>query len=279
VTRRVAFTKTQEFSIRLGKRGWLWCTFILNILNMGLTKLLNADRRSSFLFWAAPLTLVVLFASPSQCQYDNTRCKCVCPSPQVVTDKASNATVPLPIPNYSSSSTNRTIYINTGNPSNLCNCYTVVLPYVGNINGKEGEFCPRCDCVFESRNLGIIQFVVILVTWIISLLIIYMMFLSCLEPLLNKQRIQKNTTYQEHMNEDDESVGGGRTSHAMRVTGGSIISTAEAGGSGGGGAVVATSLGPSSSSVLNRVGHQQSKWKRQVQEQRRNIYDRHTMLN
>lgn len=31
--------------------------------------------------------------------------------------------------------------------------------------------------------------------------------------------------------------------------------------------------------VLNRVGHQQDKWKKQVREQRRNIYDRHTMLN
>lgn len=31
--------------------------------------------------------------------------------------------------------------------------------------------------------------------------------------------------------------------------------------------------------VLNRVGHSQDKWKRQVREQRRNIYDRHTMLN
>ncbi|GFW61812.1 uncharacterized protein CG1161 [Trichonephila clavipes] len=35
----------------------------------------------------------------------------------------------------------------------------------------------------------------------------------------------------------------------------------------------------SSTNVLNRVGEQQDKWKRQVQEQRRNIYDRHTMLN
>jgi len=31
--------------------------------------------------------------------------------------------------------------------------------------------------------------------------------------------------------------------------------------------------------VINRLGTQQSKWKRQVQEQRRNIYDRHSMLN
>lgn len=31
--------------------------------------------------------------------------------------------------------------------------------------------------------------------------------------------------------------------------------------------------------MLNRVGHSQSKWKRQVKEQRRNIFDNHTMLN
>lgn len=31
--------------------------------------------------------------------------------------------------------------------------------------------------------------------------------------------------------------------------------------------------------VFNRVGHEQDKWKKQVKEQRRNIYDRHTMLN
>jgi len=90
----------------------------------------------------------------------------------------------------------------------------------------------------------------------------------CLEPLLNK-RI-KNTAYQEQTNDDDESVGGSRTSHPMRVTSGSMISSSPT--------IAATSLGPSSS-VLNRVGHEQSKWKRQVQEQRKNIYDKHTMLN
>lgn len=49
---------------------------------------------------------------------------------------------------------------------------------------------------------------------------------------------------------------------------------------------IATSVNTSGSldggpavNVLNRVSHQQDKWKKQVQEQRRNIYDRHTMLN
>ncbi len=31
--------------------------------------------------------------------------------------------------------------------------------------------------------------------------------------------------------------------------------------------------------VLHRVGHQQSKWQKTVQEQRRHIYDKRTMLN
>jgi hypothetical protein len=44
------------------------------------------------------------------------------------------------------------------------------------------------------------QVVVIIVIWIVSLLMIYMLFLMCLEPLLNK-RI-KSTAYTEHTNED-----------------------------------------------------------------------------
>ncbi|KAJ8951351.1 hypothetical protein NQ318_009287 [Aromia moschata] len=74
-----------------------------------------------------------------------------------------------------------------------------------------------------------------------------MAFLIILDPLLNK-RIKGN--YQEHTNEEDE-IAPGPMSHNMSVRG----------------------------NVLNRVGHQQDKWKRQVKEQRRNIYDRHTMLN
>ncbi len=40
-----------------------------------------------------------------------------------------------------------------------------------------------------------------------------------------------------------------------------------------------TSRIPTNNNVLNRVSSQQDKWKKQVLEQRRNIYDRHTMLN
>lgn len=128
-------------------------------------------------------------------------------------------------------------------------CRDVVLPKLSDAEkaGLPPEFCVRCDCKYENRNTTIIKVVVIIVIWIISLLVVYMLFLICLDPLLNK-RVQSN--YTEHTNEDEMSGGEG-VSHAMGVR----------------------------SNVLNRVGHQQDKWKRQVREQRRNIYDRHTMLN
>ncbi|CAG9833442.1 unnamed protein product [Diabrotica balteata] len=143
--------------------------------------------------------------------------------------------------------TSRILYI-TNVPPNKCNCDEVILPRISqDIIGKEQEFCPRCECKYENRNTTIIKVVVIIVIWVISILVIYMAFLIILDPLLNK-RIKGN--YQEHTNEEDD-VSAGPMSHNMSVRG----------------------------NVLNRVGHQQDKWKRQVKEQRKNIYDRHTMLN
>ncbi|KAF2879353.1 hypothetical protein ILUMI_26823 [Ignelater luminosus] len=183
--------------------------------------------------------IVLFLVSSTQAQsYENSRCKCVCPSISSVvnsTDESHN---------------NRNFHI-ANVPPNKCNCDGVILPKIGNkIKGKEQEFCPRCECKYENRNLTIIKVVVIIVIWVISILVIYMAFLIILDPLLNK-RVKGN--YQEHTNEEDETAAGvgGPMSHNMSVRG----------------------------NVLNRVGHQQDKWKRQVKEQRRNIYDRHTMLN
>lgn len=83
------------------------------------------------------------------------------------------------------------------------NCDGVILPRVAKkLNGKEQEFCPRCECKYENRNTAIIKVVVIIVIWVISLLVVYMLFLIILDPLLNK-RIKNN--YQEHTNEDVRS--------------------------------------------------------------------------
>lgn len=76
----------------------------------------------------------------------------------------------------------------------------MVLPNVEReIKGKEQEFCAKCACKYEIRNINIIKFVVIICIWVISLLVVYMLFLICLDPLLNK-RAKGN--YQEHTNEE-----------------------------------------------------------------------------
>ncbi|XP_055693481.1 uncharacterized protein CG1161 [Lutzomyia longipalpis] len=182
-----------------------------------------------------PIVVAIVFFTGTQAQYEDKRCKCICPSVSSVLNNTDE--------------TNRMLIIDNVPPSK-CNCDGVILPRVGDkIKGKEQEFCPRCECKNEIRNTTIIKVVVIIVIWIISLLACYMAFLSCLDPLLNK-RVKAN--YQEHTNEDEETSTPSSSSHQMGVR---------------------------STNMLNRVGHQQDKWKRQVREQRRNIYDRHTMLN
>ncbi|EEZ99657.2 uncharacterized protein CG1161 [Tribolium castaneum] len=176
-----------------------------------------------------------VFLSQAQ-SYDDKRCKCICPSISSVTNSTETSHMA------------RIMYI-TNVPPKKCNCDGVILPRIGReLQGKEQEFCPRCECKYENRNTGIIKVVVIIVIWVISILVIYMAFLIILDPLLNK-RIKGS--YQEHTNEDDEASAAGPMYHNMSLRG----------------------------NVLNRVGHQQDKWKKQVKEQRRNIYDRHTMLN
>ncbi|KAH8343948.1 hypothetical protein KR084_002278 [Drosophila pseudotakahashii] len=134
-------------------------------------------------------------------------------------------------------------------PSTECVCAGALLPRL-DANGKELPICAECKCSHVARNTTLIKVVVIIVIWIISILVIYMLFLMCLDPLLNK-RVKAN--YQEHTNEDDEP-----TPPMPAVNNQELSARAN---------------------VLNRVGHQQDKWKRQVREQRRHIYDRHTMLN
>ena len=196
-------------------------------------KLLYSSWKIRFIMWlkAVVFLVSVIFVgtnvSAQTQNFNDNRCICLCPH--------------LALPNV----THPPPYIKDV-PPNLCNCENVILPQISLKEEKAAAFCVRCDCKYENRNTGIIKVVVIIVIWIISLLVVYMLFLICLDPLLNKRA---QSSYTEHTNED--LSGGEGVSHAMGVR----------------------------SNVLNRVGHQQDKWKKQVREQRRNIYDRHTMLN
>lgn len=53
-----------------------------------------------------------------------------------------------------------------------------------------------CQCV---KHVFFPQVVVIIVIWVIMLLVVYMGFLICLDPLINKRA---KASYQEHTNEE-----------------------------------------------------------------------------
>ncbi|KAG5677177.1 hypothetical protein PVAND_006958 [Polypedilum vanderplanki] len=177
--------------------------------------------------------------------YEDKRCKCICPSINSVMN------------NSQEDNDNDRILVIANAAQTRCDCDSVILPkYADKIKGKEQEFCPRCECKYENRNTTVIKVVVIIVIWIISLLSIYMLFLNLLEPLLNKRSKQN---YQEHLDEDDGA--------SIHQEGGSSHN------------LPMVNVNVSRNNVLNRVTNQQDKWKRQVQEQRQRIYDRHSMLN
>lgn len=191
----------------------------------------------------------------------DSRCNCVCPDPSV---SVSNSDVA-----YDSPDVPRTVYINSTVKPDQCTCHQVVLIHVNLTVAQAESFCPRCSCKYQTRSLTVIKVVVILVVWVISLLLFYMAFLSILEPILNQKRAiglpgirgsaGANIGYREHHDITAESDDGSVPPPGADATQMRTYRGAEG--------------------VINRIGTQQSKWKRQVQEQRRNIYDRHAMLN
>jgi len=183
-------------------------------------------------------------------QHDDVRCKCVCPDPNVLLEELANT---------STKQAARKLYIDNVPPGH-CNCDWMVLPKLDQdlYKNKSKELCPRCECKYESRNLGMIKWAVSAVVCVILFLTGYMAFLMGYEYLYGTgQRI----SYQEQINEevsmDDQS------SDAQRNSVSSLDDIA---------------IIPSKN-VINRVNQQQSKWKKQIEEQRKNIYDRHSMLN
>lgn len=124
--------------------------------------------------YSAVVILFQCFLTVVTQSYEDRRCICVCPSPSVVLNRTA--------------SVDRRPYI-ANVPPHQCNCDGVILPHVGEeIKGQEQEFCPLCDCKYESRNTTVIKVVVIIVLWVIALLFVYMGFLVLLVPLIRKKR-------------------------------------------------------------------------------------------
>ena len=202
------------------------------------------------------LILTILPLVYGHALHQDSRCNCICPDPIISQAGSSIEESGAVIGDR------RTIYINSTVSPEQCTCPNVVLIHLNLTDAQADSFCPRCLCKYQTRSLTVIKVVVILVLWVCCLLLFYMAFLSILEPILSKKRaiglpgINRDVGYTEH--HDSIGTGGAESDIEHEAT-----QMRTYGGEG----------------VINRLGSQQSRWKLQVQEQRRNIYDRHAMLN
>ncbi|XP_070536068.1 putative protein 2 [Ptychodera flava] len=152
-----------------------------------------------------------------EAQFDDARCKCVCP-----TDPDNNQT--------------RSIYIRNV-LAEQCTCAHIVQ--------REEKFCLLCECRYEIRNTTTIKVMVIFVVTLISVLFVYMLYLLAIDPILCRKRGMPKAA--QPLEEETEEV--------------SLTSRRRSG------------------SYFSRMGSAQQRWKHQVQEQKKNVFDRHAMLS
>lgn len=146
--------------------------------------------------------------------------------------------------NEVNSTQDRTVYISANVNPNMCTCVEVV-------KHASPKLCAQCECKYESRNTTTIKVVVIFTICVVSLLFVYMVFLFLLDHLVS----WRPSSYQQHVSEEDE--------HSV-TSATPVVSRAEL---------------TRQRSIINRMTDEQKRWKGTVKEQRRNIYDKHSMLN
>ncbi|XP_006813796.1 proton-transporting V-type ATPase complex assembly regulator TMEM9-like [Saccoglossus kowalevskii] len=106
---------------------------------------------------------------------------------------------------------------------------------------REEKFCLLCECKYEIRNTTTIKVMVIFVVCLIGVLFAYMMIMMCLDYILS----HRSTPHTQRL--DDE----GEMTPIARRRGG----------------------------YFQRMESATQRWKRQVQEQKKNVFDRHAMLS
>ncbi|KAM7404697.1 hypothetical protein PAMP_012021 [Pampus punctatissimus] len=127
-----------------------------------------------------------------------------------------------------------------------CNCLHVVDPMP--VPGHDVEaYCLLCECKYEERSSNTIKVTIIIYLSVVGALLLYMLFLLLVDPLIRKHDPYTQPLHNEEDSEEmrpqvDNSQGRGNT-------------------------------------VLERVEGAQQRWKKQVQEQRKTVFDRHKMLS
>ncbi|XP_008403478.1 transmembrane protein 9B [Poecilia reticulata] len=177
------------------------------------------------------LACFVLLSQVSAKNSEDIRCKCICPPYREVEGQIYKQNVSL----------------------KDCNCLHVVEPMP--VDGKDVEaYCLRCECKYEERSSGTIKVTIIIYLSILGLLLLYMVYLTLLEPMLKRRLFGHSQLIQS----DDDVVGDQQPfANAHNVL----------------------SHSHSRSNMLNKVEHAQQRWRRQVQEQRKSVFDRHVVLS
>ncbi|XP_072448406.1 transmembrane protein 9B isoform X1 [Chiloscyllium punctatum] len=122
------------------------------------------------------LCLLVLARSEEDKNFADIRCKCICPPYK---DNAGHI--------YSKNISQKD-----------CDCLHVVVPMP--VAGQDVEaYCLRCECKYEERSTVTIQVTIIIYLSILGLLLLYMVYLTLVEPLLKKRLLRSQLL----QNEDD----------------------------------------------------------------------------
>uniref|UniRef100_A0A3Q4HGN2 Transmembrane protein 9 n=1 Tax=Neolamprologus brichardi TaxID=32507 RepID=A0A3Q4HGN2_NEOBR len=128
-----------------------------------------------------------------------------------------------------------------------CNCLHVVEPMP--VPGHDVEaYCLLCECKYEERSSNTIKVTIIIYLSVVGALLLYMLFLLLVDPL-----IRKHDPYTQPLHNEEDS-------EEMRPQ---AESSSQARGN----------------TVLERVEGAQQRWKKQVQEQRKTVFDRHKLLS
>ncbi|XP_014338254.1 proton-transporting V-type ATPase complex assembly regulator TMEM9 isoform X1 [Bos mutus] len=129
-----------------------------------------------------------------------------------------------------------------------CNCLHVVEPMP--VPGHDVEaYCLLCECKYEERSTTTIKVIIVIYLSVVGALLLYMAFLMLVDPLIRKPDAYTERLHSEEESEDARS------------------------------AAAAAAFGSRANTVLERVEGAQQRWKLQVQEQRKAVFDRHKMLS
>uniref|UniRef100_A0A2K5IRX7 TMEM9 domain family member B n=1 Tax=Colobus angolensis palliatus TaxID=336983 RepID=A0A2K5IRX7_COLAP len=156
--------------------------------------------------------------------FEDVRCKCICPP-------------------YKENS----VHIYNKNISQKeCDCLHVVEPV--SVQGPDVEaYCLLCECKYEERSSVTIKVTIIISLSILGLLLLYMVYLTLVEPILKRrlfghsQLIQSDDDIEDHQPFANEHHVPARSR--------------------------------SRANVLSKVEYAQQRWKLQVQEQRKSVFD------